>query len=190
MRTLDPTRGEIILESAARLFHQRHYHEVRVEDIAASAGVAKGTVYRYFEDKEALYLALILSGLNRFIADIEPMMADDQPADDRLRTYIHRSIAFCDRSPYFIELVQRVEGTTCPDRLAPLQEARQRLASIVADVIRQLDGVRGYRVRNPQISAIAFIGMLRQTLRFLPKPWPENLPEILAEQFLHGIRPV
>src|SRR5687767_3152762 len=55
MRTMDPTRGDHILEVAAQLFAKRHYHEVRMEDIALKAGVAKGTIYRYFEDKEDLY---------------------------------------------------------------------------------------------------------------------------------------
>lgn len=189
MRTLDPARGEQILESAARLFHKRHYHEVRMDDVAADAGVAKGTLYRYFEDKEALYLALILSSMNRFTADIEPMMAEDLPADQRLRTYIHRSLAFCGRNPYFMELVQRVEGMADAQRLAPLQEARQRIVAIVTDVIRQLHGTGAYRIANAQISAIALVGMLRQTLRFLPRPWPEELPDLLADQFLHGVSP-
>src|SRR6187455_716503 len=109
MRTVDPARSEQILEAAARLFHKRHYHEVRMDDVAADAGVAKGTIYRYFRDKEDLYLALILASMNRFIAEITPMMADPEPADRRLRAYIRRSLAFCERYPYFMDLVQRVE---------------------------------------------------------------------------------
>ena len=45
MRTRSPARGQHILETAARLFAARHYHEVRMEDVAAAAGVAKGTIY-------------------------------------------------------------------------------------------------------------------------------------------------
>ena len=190
MRTIDPARGEQILESAARLFHKRHYHEVRMDDVAADAGVAKGTLYRYFQDKEALYLALILSSMNRFVADIAPMMADDEPADERLRAYIRRSIAFCERFPYFIDLVQRVEGTSSPERLAPLQEGRQRILRIVADVLTELGRCDGYHVPDPLLAAIALTGMLRQILRFYPKPWPDALPDLIAEQFLHGVCPL
>jgi TetR/AcrR family transcriptional regulator, fatty acid metabolism regulator protein len=190
MRTADPARGELILEAAARLFHKRHYHEVRMDDVAADAGVAKGTIYRYFRDKEDLYLALILASLNRFIADITPMMADPEPADRRLRAYVRRSLAFCERYPYFMDLVQRVEGTTSPERLAPLQEGRQRILRIVADVIADLNHCERFHVPDPQIAAIAFVGMLRQTLRFLPKPWPEDLPDRIADQFLYGVCPL
>jgi AcrR family transcriptional regulator len=189
MRTADPARGEHILESAARLFHERHYHEVRMDDVAADAGVAKGTIYRYFQDKEDLYLALILSSINRFAEDIGPLMTERLPAEERLRTYIRRSFAFCERYPYFLDLVQRVEGTSDATRLAPLQAARQRIVRIVGDVIASLNESGDYRVEHPNIAAIALVGMLRQVLRFLPKPWPSDLPEIIAEQFLHGLCP-
>lgn len=189
MRTADSARGEQILDSAARLFHRRRYHEVRMDDIAADASVAKGTIYRYFEDKEALYLGLIVSSMNRFIAEITPLMADPQPADERLRAYIRRSLAFCERFPYFLDLVQRVEGTTSPERLAPLQESRQRILRIVGDVINDLNRCEGFTVADPQIAAIAFVGMLRQILRFLPQPWPDDLPDKIAGQFLFGVCP-
>ena len=39
------------------------YHEVRMDDIAERAQVAKGTLYLHFKDKEALYRALMLEGL-------------------------------------------------------------------------------------------------------------------------------
>jgi AcrR family transcriptional regulator len=189
MRTIDPGRGEQILESAARLFHKRHYHEVRMDDVATDAGVAKGTIYRYFQDKEDLYLALILSSMNRFIAEITPLMANAEPADQRLRAYIRRSFAFCERNPYFLDLVQRVEGTTSPERLAPLQEGRQRILRIVTEVITDLNRCPGFRVPDPPLAAIAFVGMLRQVLRFFPKPWPDDLSEKIAEQFLFGVCP-
>jgi AcrR family transcriptional regulator len=189
MRTADPARGEQILESAARLFHKRHYHEVRMDDVAADAGVAKGTIYRYFQNKEDLYLGLILSSMNRFIENIAPLMASAEPAEQRLRTYIRHSFAFSKRYPYFLDLVQRVEGTADPKRLAPLQECRQRILRIVADVIRDLNDCDGFHIPDPHFAAIAFVGMFRQLLRFLPKPWPDDLPEAIANQFLYGACP-
>ena len=56
MRTADPSKPPRIIDAAAQLFAERAYHEVRMDDIAAGAGVAKGTLYLHFRDKEALYL--------------------------------------------------------------------------------------------------------------------------------------
>src|SRR5947209_13962022 len=59
VRTKSPLQAEKILAAAARLFATHRFHEARMEDIAAVAEVGKGTLYRYFKDKEELYLALL-----------------------------------------------------------------------------------------------------------------------------------
>src|SRR4051794_41806168 len=50
---------DAILEAAARVFSSGGATHARMEDIAASAGVAVGTVYNYFEDRTALVTALL-----------------------------------------------------------------------------------------------------------------------------------
>ena len=58
MRAKSPEQVDRMLDAAARLFGAHRFHEVRMEDVAAAAEVGKGTLYRYFRDKEELYLAL------------------------------------------------------------------------------------------------------------------------------------
>lgn len=48
-----------ILEAALELFSKHGYHETTVDQIAEAAALGKGTVYRYFPNKEALYQELI-----------------------------------------------------------------------------------------------------------------------------------
>src|SRR5215213_200382 len=109
MRTLDPARGQQIIDTAARLFAQGHYHEVRMEDIAAQAGVAKGTLYRYFEDKEDLYLALLLHGMERLLHESRSNVTGPGAAEDRLLAFITGVVRFYERNPYFLELWARIE---------------------------------------------------------------------------------
>ncbi|MEA2365468.1 MAG: hypothetical protein QOE69_3045 [Thermoleophilaceae bacterium] len=47
-----------LLEAAAELFATKAYHQVAVADIAPESGVAVGSFYRYFENKEELFLVL------------------------------------------------------------------------------------------------------------------------------------
>lgn len=51
-------RSELLL-AARRVFERSGYFDVRVADIAAEAGVAYGTFYRYFESKDAVLRALV-----------------------------------------------------------------------------------------------------------------------------------
>jgi AcrR family transcriptional regulator len=52
-------RREDILRAARVVFATRGYHATKVEDIAAAAKVAKGTVYLYFEDKRSIFEELV-----------------------------------------------------------------------------------------------------------------------------------
>lgn len=52
-------RKDEVLDAALELFTEKGFAATRVEDIAAKAGISKGTVYLYFESKEALMAGLI-----------------------------------------------------------------------------------------------------------------------------------
>lgn len=59
------TRESLVL-AARKVFEQRGYSDARMSDIADGAGVAHGTVYTYFEDKDAIFRAV----LDAFVAEI------------------------------------------------------------------------------------------------------------------------
>jgi AcrR family transcriptional regulator len=56
---------EALLDAAERLFGRDGYDEVGTPQIAAEAGVSVGTLYRYFDDKKAVYLAIVRRYLRR-----------------------------------------------------------------------------------------------------------------------------
>lgn len=51
-----------ILEAAEALFSRGRFHEITMDDVARKAGVGKGTIYRYFKDKDDLFFELAMSG--------------------------------------------------------------------------------------------------------------------------------
>src|SRR5262245_428076 len=52
-------RRQAILDAALTVFAAQGYEAARLDDVAARAGVAKGTLYLYFKDKEALFEELV-----------------------------------------------------------------------------------------------------------------------------------
>jgi AcrR family transcriptional regulator len=61
--------------AALDLFVARGYAATRLEDVAAQAGVSKGTLYLYFENKEALFQAVVREGLLPALAEGEKLLA-------------------------------------------------------------------------------------------------------------------
>jgi AcrR family transcriptional regulator len=59
-----------ILEHAARLFGDKGYHDTSISDIIASAGIARGTFYLYFENKRGIFEELVDGLLERLMEAI------------------------------------------------------------------------------------------------------------------------
>ena len=82
-----PARKERILAAAADLFAQSGYHAVSISDIGAAAGITGPAVYRHFESKSAVLVALfdqVIDGLLANGASIAGSGADERDALARL----------------------------------------------------------------------------------------------------------
>ncbi|WP_371324074.1 TetR/AcrR family transcriptional regulator [Dechloromonas sp. ZY10] len=67
-----------LLAAALDLFVARGFAATRLEDVAAQAGVSKGTLYLYFENKEALFKAVIREGIVPVLVENEEIAARHQ----------------------------------------------------------------------------------------------------------------
>ena len=72
-------RRETILAAALDEFSERGYEATRLDDVANRAGIAKGTIYLYFRDKESLFQELIRTMLTPLVGTIEALGAADLP---------------------------------------------------------------------------------------------------------------
>src|SRR5882672_7825605 len=72
-------RRQAILAAALKEFSARGFAAARLDDVAVAAGVAKGTIYLYFRDKEALFQELIRSEMSPVVATLETALAVDLP---------------------------------------------------------------------------------------------------------------
>lgn len=67
MRTRDPDRRERILRAAAELVAERGFHAVSMADIGGAAGIVGSGVYRHFDSKAAVLLALLDDAMERLL---------------------------------------------------------------------------------------------------------------------------
>jgi AcrR family transcriptional regulator len=72
-------RREAILAAALDEFSVQGFAAARLDDVAKRAGIAKGTIYLYFRDKEALFQELVRSMLTPVVGSIEALRDADIP---------------------------------------------------------------------------------------------------------------
>jgi AcrR family transcriptional regulator len=78
-------RRQQILEAALAVFSERGFHGANVSDVAAAAGVSQGTIYWYFDSKEELLTAAILSYFMQFEQDTLAGLGGHETAAGKLR---------------------------------------------------------------------------------------------------------
>jgi AcrR family transcriptional regulator len=92
----DETRAayrEAILDAAFRVFGRLGFHAAKMADIAAEAGVAAGTLYNYFENKDEVFRSIMVRGHDEIY---RRLLADEPIADplQRMRAWMHSVYSF------------------------------------------------------------------------------------------------
>jgi len=55
------------------------------------------------------------------------------------------------------------------------------------DIVTAFPTVRHSSPVDQELAVLCLLGQTREVLRFLPRPWPDDLAERITRQFLHGI---
>lgn len=80
-----PDKREAILRAATAVFAEKGYFNSKVADIAKAAGVADGTVYLYFKNKDDVLHSIFDRAMDEFIAEGRRELASIGKPEDRLR---------------------------------------------------------------------------------------------------------
>lgn len=98
-RTRDPNRGSKILEAAQRLFYERGFHAVSVDEIGEAAGATGAAIYRHFSGKDEILATLFDTAQDRYLLAVpgqheNPFVELDELVDCHLRiTLENRELA-------------------------------------------------------------------------------------------------
>jgi len=107
-RPTDSSKKERILDAAVVEIAQRGYHHTTVARIAKRAGVADGTIYLYFKNKEEILFSLFDRAMGRFINKGQTLLHNLGSASDKLRRIIelHLTLVGEDRDQAIITQVE------------------------------------------------------------------------------------
>jgi AcrR family transcriptional regulator len=94
-----------ILDAAVGIFAAKGYAQTDVQEIANRVGVGKGTVYRHFGNKEALFLAAVKHARDQLIGAVDAVQDAEVDPLLRLRTCMTAILSFFDAHPEVVELL-------------------------------------------------------------------------------------
>ena len=141
-------KRERILAGAVEAFAAHGFHRARVSDVAKAAGVADGTIYLYFENKDELLARIFEQTLERFWERGEPYVYEAEGADEQLRRLVELHLKFLGEnrslaavfqvdlrhSPHFLGDVSRRVFRRHLDKLAALIRLGQEQGVFAPDI--------------------------------------------------------
>jgi AcrR family transcriptional regulator len=164
MQRPDEKKRQLIAEAAARLFATRPFHKVKLDDVAAEAGVGKGTLYVYFKSKEDLYFWLIYDAFSQVIEQLQLQLGHgEQSASQTLRQIIAELVKFSFDNPQLFELM-RPAGPRIKDER--WETKRKELVSLIEKTIRRGNKSGEFDDPHPEITALCVPGLMRSVMLF------------------------
>lgn len=126
----------MIIEAAGQLFGERGYEATRLDQVAAAAGVTKPIVYRHFDSKRDLYLALLDRHRDDLAGFVSSLPADGS-IEQRLRTVLEVWLGYVEARSYAWKMLFRDTGGG-PEIGARRREVHARARAVLVEVIRSL----------------------------------------------------
>ncbi len=93
-RTRDPARKQRILVAAADLLARNGYHSVGMADIGAAAGVTGAAIYRHFESKSAVLVALFDRVIDELLSKASEVVSADYSDQEALGLLVRDQVLF------------------------------------------------------------------------------------------------
>ncbi len=158
-----------ITDAAARMFATRPFHKVKLSDIAAAAGVGKGTLYVYFSSKEDLYFGLIYEAFAGMVDRLrERISAGTERAADDLAAIVGELVGFAFDNPHYFELTRMV-GKVRGQSEAAWNHKRHELSQLIEQALRRGVKTREFCDPHPELTAPLIPGFVRSLFVFGPR---------------------
>jgi AcrR family transcriptional regulator len=160
-------RTREIMAAARQLLEQRGPDAITMEEVAAAAGVAKGTVYLYFLSKDDLILALITQVGENILKDVEASLMAPGTPPEKLKRMVSVLLEYLNRErllfPLYARELSRGERESREEFRRPYQELEEKFVTLLTRLFAE--GIAGgqFIPANPRLLSFLIRGLVRAT---------------------------
>ncbi len=181
-----------IIDAAVVVIAEYGYHQAQVSKIAKQAGVADGTIYLYFKNKEDILISLFEEKMGEFVKKIEAGMSGAESASDQLAALIQKHFEIMSEDPH-LAIVTQLELRQSN------KELRVKINGILKGYLALLDNVLKAGITSGEFKSTLNCKLVRQmifgTLDEMVTTWVMNeqkysLPSLAEEVhslFINGL---
>jgi len=185
-------REKNILEAARQVFGDHGFYQTKIQDIADTAGIGKGTVYEYFDSKQDLFCRMVRYSLSLYAQRVRASMSGGDCLT-RLRGYISVNRHIVAHSGPLMDLFLS-NGSIGEDEemrreiMGLFLDAKKELIGMVAEALclGQAEGIIEPKA-DTTLSAEMFLHMTMGYCHCLERTREKEAADTLLDIFLHGV---
>ena len=173
-----------IIRIAAKLFSDKSFHDVTMDEIAEQVGVAKGTLYLYFSSKENLYLEILEHTFDTIESLLETEVAKSDSAPEKLKKVLTIIIKFYRENIDVLKILSRDETHLIQEHHDLTERWRLRRINLYEKIIKKGINEGSFKTTNTELAAHILYGSVGAVMVFYDL---DKSPEVIAEEMYSEI---
>lgn len=167
-----------VVTAAARLFEERGYYGVSMEDVAEAAGLAKPTLYHYFQSKARILYEIHTNYISPLLESARERAGSGISATDELRAILHDVLLLSAREPGYLRTFSEHLRDLEPEARDQVLEHREAYRKIVEAAIRRGIADGEFAVEDPPIAALTMLGAMIWSYQWLRPNSPRSIDDV------------
>jgi AcrR family transcriptional regulator len=147
-------RARRIVATAVELAEKGGFEAVRLRDVASSAGVALGTLYRHFRSKEDLLAAALAEEVAQLESYMAAHPAKGETPIERITSFFRTATTGMCRRPMLAQAILRASASCQPELAEKVARFHGRVMAMIAAALRGTDGHNGRNGYDERIGSV------------------------------------
>jgi AcrR family transcriptional regulator len=156
-------KKERIFAAAIETFSRKGSANTTMQEVAETAGVGKGTLYRYFDNKEDLISSLVKAGIEEMTDQVKKAVAKIKDPAEKLEKIIITQLEFYNQRRDFCRFLTR-EIWGCQNKFKEhIKALRKNSTALLENVIEEGIELEEFKGVDPETAAVSLNGMVNIT---------------------------
>lgn len=184
-------KRDAVLRAAVRMFNTRGFHSTSLDDVAASLGISKPTIYHYLGSKDGVLLECVTIGLNQLLEASEDARQRSGTGLDQLRSFLE-SYALVTMSDFGRCVVRTGDEMLSPDSARQVRDRKRDIDNALRSFIRDAVADGSISVADEHVTALTFAGALNWPARWFDPEGTDRAVDMarkMADVLIQGCAP-
>jgi AcrR family transcriptional regulator len=182
--------AEAVRAAGIRLIYAHGFDAMSLRQLAAEVGLQPGSLYNYFDTKQALLFEIVKTHMEELLAALNAHLEGRDDPVERLASFVSFHLRYHMRRRELVFIANSELRSLEPDNHAKIVAMRQAYEAIVVAILAAGVESGGFQIHDCRVIAFAIIAMLTgvcEWYRAAGRLSGDEIVEIYLRQVMHGI---